>query len=183
MTPRGRKKLIHAYDSITSVENLLGAWKVFKNGKRSKEDVAGFERNLMDNIFQLHRELSDGRYRHAGYQAFKISDPKPRDIHKALVRDRLVHHAIYETIYWFFDRKFIHDSYSCRKYKGTHKATDQFRNYFRKVGKNNTKTVWVLKCDIKKFFASIDHDLLKNILESHIGDKKVLGLFGVGAFS
>lgn len=176
MVPRKRKRLIHEYNNIISVENLLEAWRVFKNGKRSKDDVAGFERNLMDNIFQLHRELSDGRYCHAGYQAFKISDPKPRDIHKALVCDRLVHHAIYETIYWFFDRKFIYDSYSCRKYKGTHKAMDQFRNYFRKVSKNNTKTCWVLKCDIKKFFASVNHDILKKILESHISDEKVFGL-------
>lgn len=73
------------------MENLLDAWREFKNGKRNKPDVETFERNLMDNLLQLHRELSDGRYRHLGYRAFKISDPKPRDIHKASVRDRLMH--------------------------------------------------------------------------------------------
>lgn len=171
-----RKSLVHAYDDIISVENLLEAWKEFKNGKRSKEDVSLFERNLMDNLFQLNRELSDGRYRHAGYQAFKISDPKPRDIHKASVRDRLMHHAIYNKLYWFFDRKFIHDSYSCRKYKGTHLAMDRFRDFFRKVSKNNTRTCWILKCDIRKFFASIDHGILKQTLVSHIADEKVIGL-------
>lgn len=169
---------MHGYDNIISVENLLEAWKEFKNGKRNKEDVSLFDRNLMDNIFQLHRELSDGRYAHSSYKAFKINDPKPRDIHKASVRDRLMHHAIYRQLYWFFDRKFIYDSYSCRAYKGTHKSMDQFRNYFRKVSKNNTRTCWVLKCDIKKFFANIDHSILKGILAKDIGDEKILNLLG-----
>jgi RNA-directed DNA polymerase len=173
-----RKILHNAYDGIISVENLLEAWKEFKNGKRNKEDVALFERNLMDNLFQLKRELSDGRYAHSSYKAFKINDPKPRDIHKASVRDRLMHHAIYNQMYWFFDRKFICDSYSCRVNKGTHKAMEQFNSYFRKVSKNDTKTCWVLKCDIRKFFASIDHVILKQILQSHIGDERVLNLLG-----
>lgn len=171
-----KKVLIHAYDTIISIENLLAAWKEFKNGKRNKEDVASFERNLMDNLFQLNRELGDGRYVHSSYKAFKINDPKPRDIHKASVRDRLLHHAIYRELYWFFDRKFIYDSYSCRVYKGTHRAMNQFRNYFRKVSKNNTKTCWILKCDIKKFFANIDHAILKDILAQHIEDTNVLQL-------
>lgn len=171
--------MIHVYNDIISVENLLSAWRVFKNGKRKKDDVAEFERNLMDNIFQLHRELFDGRYRHAGYQAFKISDPKSRDIHKALVRDRLVHHAIYEIVYWFFDRKFIYDSYSCRKYKGTHRAMNRFQQMVFKVSKNNTKTCWVLKCYIKKFFASIDRMILKNILKNDIDDLKFFNLLKI----
>lgn len=171
-----RKRLIHAYDTIISIENLLSAWKEFKNGKRNKKDVALFERNLMDNLFQLHRELADGRYAHSPYEAFKINDPKPRDIHKASVRDRLMHHALYQQLYWFFDHKFIYGSYSCRKYKGTHRAINQFRNYFRKVSKNETRTCWVLKCDIKKFFANIDHVILKDILAKDIDDERTLKL-------
>src|SRR5258706_5109559 len=169
-----RQKLVHAYDSIISVENLLIAWKEFKNGKRNKEDVALFERNLMDNIFILHHDLVNKTYQHAGYHAFKISDPKPRDIHKTSVRDRLLHHAIYRQIYWFFDRKFIHDSYSCRKNKGTYAAVGQFKNYARKVNKNNTKQCFVLKCDIKKFFASVDLDILKGILRAYISDTETI---------
>jgi retron-type reverse transcriptase len=74
------------------------------------------------------------------------------------------------------DKQFIHDSYSCRNNKGTHKATLQFQKYARKVSKNNTKTCWVLKCDVKKFFASIDHGILMNILKKHISDKDILWL-------
>ncbi|MEX2014027.1 MAG: reverse transcriptase/maturase family protein [Parcubacteria group bacterium] len=113
---------------------------------------------------------------HGGYHAFNISDPKPRNIHKASVRDRLLHHAIYRVLYSFFDKKFISDSYSCRLNKGTHKAMERFKIFAYKVSKNNTKQCWILKCDIKKFFASIDHTVLKNILERYIKDKDILWL-------
>lgn len=75
----------------------------------------------MDNILKLHGDLVDKTYKHGLYHAFKINDPKPRDIHKATVRDRIVHHAIYRILYPYFDSKFIFDSFSCRNDKGTHK--------------------------------------------------------------
>lgn len=87
-----------------------------------------------------------------------------------MVRDRVVHHLIYKELYWYFHNRFIHDSYSCRKNKGTHRALDRFREFARKVSKNHTHTCYVLKCDIKKFFASIDHTILMKILERHIAD-------------
>ena len=130
----------------------------------------------MDNILKIYQEFLDKTYRHGGYQAFKINDPKTRDIHKASVRDRLIHHAIYRILYPYFDRKFIHDSYSCRIGKGMHRAINRFRDFGRKVSINNTRTVWILKCDIRKFFASIDHKILKNILKRYIQDKDVLWL-------
>ena len=130
----------------------------------------------MSNIIDLHNNLVNFTYRHSGYEAFNITDPKPRNIHKASVRDRLLHHAIYRQLYPFFDRTFIPDSFSCRNNKGTHKAINRFRKMAHQVGKNNTKTVWVLKCDIKKFFANINHDVLKNILASYIPNKNILWL-------
>jgi len=159
-----RIKFIHTYDNIISLENLLMAWKEFIVGKKSRKDVQEFQRNLMTNIISLHQDLKNRVYVHGGYYAFKISDPKPRDIRKATVRDRLLHHAIYRVLYPHFDSKFIHDSYSCRLEKGTHRAIDRFRDFHRKVSKNNTKTCWILKCDIRKFFANIDHKILKEIL-------------------
>ncbi len=171
-----RKIFTHTYNDIISLENLLLAWKNFKKEKSNKKDVLIFERNLMQNLLELHSDLKTKNYRHSGYQAFKISDPKPRDIHKALVRDRVLHHALYQKMYFFFDSKFISDSYSCRKWKGTHKSMNKFRSYFYKVSQNNTQPCWVLKCDIKKFFANIDHEILKNILAKHIQDKDILWL-------
>lgn len=115
-------------------------------------------------------------YIHAGYKAFSINDPKPRNIHKATVRDRLLHHAIYFVLYPFFDRLFIHDSYSCRNFKGTHRALHRFKQLALKVSESNSRTCWVLKCDIKKFFASIDQDVLINILKKHIADADTIWL-------
>lgn len=132
----------------------------------------------MDNIIALHKELRNKTYRHGDYLAFKINDSKPRDIHKASVCDRLLHHAIYRILYPYFDRKFIFDSYSCRKDKGTHKALNRFRKLAMKVSRNNTKTTWVLKGDISKFFANIDHQILKSILGQYIRDEDILWLFG-----
>lgn len=111
---------------------------------------------------------------HGKYYAFKISDPKHRDIHKATVRDRLLHHGLYRILYPYFARIFISDSYSCQRNKGTHKAINQFRKYARKVSHNDTKTAWVLKGDIKKFFANIDHQILKTILKRHIHDENIV---------
>ncbi|MFH0804509.1 MAG: reverse transcriptase/maturase family protein [Candidatus Zambryskibacteria bacterium] len=145
-------------------------------GKKKRKDVAEFLLNFSDNILTLKEELENKDYRHGGYYAFKINDPKPRDIHKASVRDRLIHHVIYNALYLYFDRKFIFDSYSCRFGKGTHKAVNRFREFGRKVSKNHIKTCWVLKCDIKKFFANIDHDILKNVLDKNIKDANILWL-------
>lgn len=156
------------YHDIISIENLLVAWREFQRDKRKRKDVEQFSIHLTDNILKLHQELSNCTYRHGLYGAFRINDPKPRDIHKASVRDRLVHHAIYRIIYPYFDTKFIFDSYSCRKSKGTHRAINRFRDFARIVSKNNTRTVWILKCDIRKFFANINHQILGNILKKHI---------------
>lgn len=168
----------HSYEHIISVENLLAAWREFVAGKREKKDVQEFQYSLMDNVMGLRHELKEGVYRHSAYHAFKISDPKPRDIHKATVRDRLVHHAIYRVLYPLFDRAFVADSYSCRDNKGTHRAMDRFRAFGWKVSKNGTRTCWVLKCDIKKFFASIDQNVLRTIITKHIEDPRTRALLG-----
>ncbi|HCP08684.1 MAG TPA: hypothetical protein DIT25_02720 [Candidatus Moranbacteria bacterium] len=169
-------QLSHSFEEIICLENLLEAWKEFVRGKRGKKDVQQFSMRLMDNIFALHEDLFYHTYKHGGYQAFKINDPKPRDIHKAMVRDRLLHHAIYRKLYPFFDKIFIADSYSCRLRKGTHKSIKRFKEFAYKVSKNNTQTCWILKCDIRKFFANIDHEILMGILRGYIPDKNVIWL-------
>lgn len=132
----------------------------------------------MDNILELRQELIDKTYKHSQYEAFTINDSKTRSIHKAKVRDRLLHHAIVRILYPYFDQKFIYDSYSCRLGKGTHRGIERLKCFGRKASKNNTKTVWVLKCDIRKFFASIDKEILKDILRKYIQDLDILWLFG-----
>ncbi len=155
---------------------MLGAWREFRRGKRNKLDVLEFQSGLIYQVTKLHQELKDKTYRHGGYEHFRISDPKPRDIHKASVRDRLLHHALYRKLYPYFDKTFITDSYSCRLGKGTHRAMNRFRAFAYQVSHNHTHTCWVLKCDVKKFFASIDHGVLFKILDRSIPNKDVLWL-------
>lgn len=174
-----------SYDEIISIENLLAAWQEFVVGKRSRKDTQAFEQALMQNIFTLHESLSAKTYEHSPYEAFRVSDPKPRSIHKAIVVDRVLHRALYRKLYPFFDSLFIADSYSCREDKGTHRALNRFRALAAKVSWNHTRTCWVLKCDIRKFFASIDHSVLLRLLTERIQDKDVSWLLRevIGSFS
>ena len=108
------EKFTKSYDEIIAIPRLLNAWEELLVGKRKRRDVITFQGQLMNNIFKLHYSLKEKTYQHGGYQAFRVSDPKPRDIHKATVRDRILHHLLYSETYSYFDQKFIHDSYSCR---------------------------------------------------------------------
>jgi retron-type reverse transcriptase len=133
----------------------------------------------MTNIISLHRELVEKTYVHSAYQHFRISDPKPRDIHKASVRDRLLHHALHRKLSPFFAQTFISDSNSCQHGKGTHRALRRFRKFIGIVSENNMRTVWVLKCDIRKFFANIDHAILLDMTAKYIPDQDILNLISV----
>ncbi|HEY4498593.1 MAG TPA: reverse transcriptase/maturase family protein [Candidatus Paceibacterota bacterium] len=170
---------MHSYEHIISIDNLLESWREFLRDKKRQKEVMEFRVYLMDNLSLLYRELLERTYRHGPYRHVKINDPKPRDIHIAFVRDRLLHHAMYRVLYPYFDRTFIFDSYSCRRGKGTHRGINRFREYARDASHNHARTVWVLKCDIRKFFANIDHGILKEILARHIEDVHTLGLLGM----
>jgi len=170
--------MCHDYNNIISIKNLCDAWTEFVRGKKSKKDVAEFSLNLSQNIFRLHNDLQTKTYRHGSYEAFSISDPKPRSIHKATVRDRLLHHAIYRILYPYFNKKFIYDSYSCRQIKGIHRALNRFNDFVMQVSQNNSRTCWVLKCDVRKFFASIDQVTLINIFRRHVSDADTIWLIG-----
>lgn len=135
-----------------------------------------FERNLEDNIFSLHHDLKSGSYRHGVYENFTINDPKPRKISKASVRDRLVHHIVFRKLYEIFDPLFIYHSYSSRFDKGTHLAVENLSKSLRKVSCNYHKPAFVLKCDIKKFFATISHQKLLKMIKRKIHDEKFLRL-------
>jgi len=164
------------FNKIIEPENLFSAWDEFKKGKGKKLDVLRFEKNLEQNIFQLHRDLQDKTYRHGGYTSFYISDPKLRHIHKATVRDRILHHAVFKVLNPIFEPTYIHNSFSCRIGKGNHKGVEILASMLRQVSKNNTRTCFVLKCDIRKFFNTIDHDLLIRLLQGKIKDKNTMNL-------
>jgi len=148
--------------------NIFRAWREFISGKKNKLDTSEFVLDLYSNLKNLQTDLLAGKYLHGGYKYFKVKDPKNRDIHKASVRDRVVHHLLYSALYPHFDHYFIYDSYSCRNNKGTHCGIRKFADLISSASQRNTKPVWILKCDIKKCFASIDHNILLGLLKRHI---------------
>lgn len=174
------KKIMKAeelsYVDIITIDRLFQAWDEFKKEKRNKKDVQQFERHLEDNLFELYSQLIKKTYRHGAYQDFYVTDPKIRHIHKSKVKDRVLHHLLYKYLYELFDKHFIYDSYSCRKGKGTHKAVRRLEKFARIVSKNYTRDCWSLKLDIKKFFASVDHNILKILISKKIKDKDIIWL-------
>ena len=157
---------------MVNLENLFLAWDEFKKGKRSRPDVEHFEFNLETNIFKIYNELIQQTYKHSPYAGFFINDPKRRHIHKATVRDRIVHHAVFSILNPIFEKSFIATSYSCRIRKGSHKGVDMVAKMIRKISRNNSRPCYVLKCDIQKFFDSIDHQILLSILFKKIHDER-----------
>lgn len=165
------------FDKIISLENLFDAWTEFKKEKSNKNDVTEFEVNLEDHVFALHEDLKNGIYKHGGYFSFFVHDPKPRHIHKASVRDRLLHHAVHRVIEPTWNKVFIFDSWSSRKTKGIHAAVRRLQDLALRLSHNYTRTLWILKLDVTKFFASIDHKILLSILSKRTGDSRVINLF------
>lgn len=164
------------FEKISAPENLFLAWNEFKRGKRARPEVRNFESRLEDNIFLLEEQLRLGTWRHSWYEQFSVCDPKPRQIHKATVADRLLHHALVRVIEPIFERSFIYDSWSCRQGKGTHHAVERCHRLLTALGHNNRHAVWILKGDIKKYFASIDHTILLDLIKRKITDDRAVAL-------
>lgn len=163
------KRQGHLFDKLIDFDNLMQAAYAVLRGKRGQAQACGFVQNIEKNIFEIQRELKNQSWQPGGYRAFWIKEPKPRLISAATIRDRVVHHALIQVIEPVFERQFIHHSYACRKGRGTHKA----RAHFYEQAKKNS---FVLKMDIRKFFPSIDHEVLKATIEQSIKDKEVLAL-------
>jgi RNA-directed DNA polymerase len=166
----------HIFDELISLENLFAAWDQFRRGKRQRWEVMEFEFNLEQNIFEIHRELKNRSYRHGHYTSFSINDPKPRKISKACVRDRLVHQAVFNILNPIFEPTFIPNSFSNRVGKGTHAGVEELARLLRQESKNFRKPCLALKCDIKKFFDSVNHKVLMEIISRRIKDPAALNL-------
>lgn len=163
------KRLGDIWSRLVSFENLLFAYRKARRGKRSRPGVAEFGLALERELILLQRELQAGGYRPSDYRLFTIYDRKPRVIAAAPFRDRVVHHAVMNLIEPPLDRTFIFDSYACRQGKGVHAAVDRYQAWAQTYRH-------VLKMDVRQYFPSIDHEILKAKLRRHIKDKRVLDL-------
>jgi retron-type reverse transcriptase len=157
------------YTHLTSWDNLLLAYRRASKGKRNRPAVAAFEYRLEDHLLALQTSLCDRTYRPGSYTHFYIHEPKRRLISAAPFRDRVVHHALCNLIEPVFERSFIADSYANRLGKGTHRALDRAQTLARRFP-------YVLQCDVRQFFPSIDHAILRHTLARKVTDNDVLWL-------
>ena len=157
------------HEQLVAFDNLYFAAKDALAGKRTKTAPAKFYLNLSENLVNLQQALISENYMPGKYTTFYIYEPKKRLISAAPFVDRVVHHAICRIIEPIFEKSFIYDSYACRKGKGTHAAINRFTKYSRRYK-------YALKVDIKKYFPSIDFEILKAQIHKKINDTKLINL-------
>jgi retron-type reverse transcriptase len=157
------------FTRVCTFENLLLAARKASRGKRFRDNILTFNAVLEKEILLLQKQLRSQTYRPGSYMAFYIYEPKKRLISAAPFRDRVAHHALCNVIEPIFESGFIFDSYANRKWKGTHRAVDRYTEFSR-------KNHYVLKCDIKKFFPSMDHVILLEIINRKIKCPETLWL-------
>ena len=157
------------FDGIASFAALVAAAGRAAKGKRANPAVAAFLANLEPEALRLERQLQRGTYRPGRYKKIEIFDPKHRIVSAAPFRDRVVHHAFCAVCEPIFERGFIHDSYANRVAKGTHRAVARYERF-------RDRSRHVLRCDIYRYFPSIDHQVLKADLRRRIACERTLAL-------
>lgn len=166
------KRVGGLFDRIFTPDNLYQAFLDARKGKRSKRATFEFEKHLGANLDDLHREIHSGIYRPRIYQVFQVTEPKPRTIHAPAFRDIVVQHAIYRFVYPIYNRTFIDQSFACRVGKGTHKAS----GYTQAALRASDGDSYTLQLDIRKFFASIDRDILRSQLIKKVKDERLINI-------
>ena len=165
------KRTGNLWPTLTSFAHLLHAARKASRGKLSRPDVARFHLDLEHELVGLRHELTERTWQPGPYRTFTIREPKPRLISAAPYRDRVVHHALVGVLEPIFERSFLFDSYACRRGKGTHAAVRRCQQLAR-------RHAWAWKADLRKFFPSLDHALLKEHLARRIKDEGALWLAG-----
>ena len=157
------------FDRLLSFENWLMASRKAFRGKTDRQTVARFYFNLENELLNLKNELTTGSYTPKDFKIFEIREPKVRKICSSDFRDRVVHHAICNVIEPVFDRRLVYDTYACRTGKGSHAALRRCQEFSR-------NHEYFLKCDIRKYFDTIDHEVLKGLLRRILKDRRLLTL-------
>ena len=163
------------YSKICSFENLHLAYLKARKCKRYRQEVLLFSSNLEENLIKLQEEILSKTYKNGVYKVFYIYEPKKRKIMSLPFRDRVIHHAVCNIVEPIFEKTFIYNSYACRIKKGTHAGADRLTQYLREVKRKYPK-VYCLKCDIKKYFGSINHEILIKIIRRKIKCKDTMRL-------
>ena len=170
------KRIGNLWEKIISIENLELADKKARLGKQDTYGVKLHDKNREENIKKLHEQLKNKTYKTSPYKIFKIYEPKERIIYRLpYYPDRIVHHAIMNVLEPIWVKTFTYNTYSCIKKRGIHACANQVDKNIAKYNKSDKK-LYCLKIDITKFYPSIDHNILKNIIRKKIKDKDLLWL-------
>lgn len=165
------------WGQITSWENLVKSYREARRGKRYRPETLRFSERLEENLINVQNHLLWGSWAPAPWRQFWVYDPKSRLIQAPPFQDRVVHHALVDVVEPLFERKMIYDSYACRINKGTHGAVQRLQDMLRRA-RRQWGEVYVLKADISKYFPSINHDRLLDILGRTVRDRDALWLCG-----
>lgn len=163
------------FERITAWDNLVAAYREARKGKRRSPEVAAFDADAFANLVNIHEHLLRGTWQPGQARRFWVRDPKWREITAPPFPDRIVHHAIVRIIEPLFERRFIHDSYACRRGKGTHAAVRRTQSFLRGAVRTWPQP-YIVKVDVKSYFASIDHDVLMERISRVIRDQATLHL-------
>lgn len=157
------------FDEIASFDNLLRAWRLARKAGRTAPGAAAFHYDLERGIVGLQMALRGSTYRPGGYRSFVVTEPKRRLVSAAPFRDRVVHHAVVGVLEPLFERRFVFDSYACRRGKGTHAAVERAHGFARRFR-------WCLRADVRRFFPSVDHGVLLDAVQRVVRCGKTLDL-------
>lgn len=165
------------WEKIISFESLYKAHRRARLSKRHKKEVVEFENNLSENLWKLHYELKYGKYKISGYRSFMIYDPKKREIQAISYRDRVVQHSLCDNyLIPLLEKKLIYDNVACRKKKGSSLAFKRLREFMTEHYKKYGEKGYFIKLDVKKYFNTIDHVVLKEKLKTIVTDDNILRL-------
>ena len=165
------KAFNNLFNQVCSFNNIHLAYLKARKNKRYKKDILKFSFNLEENLLEIKRELENGTYKHGAYREFIVRDSKKRLIKAPEFKDRVVHHSLCNVIEPIFEKTFVFNSYACRKGKGVHKAVKKLKALLK-----NKKIDYCLKCDISKYFDSINHDILLFLIKKKLKDKRIIWL-------
>lgn len=148
---------VEEYERVCCYESLYQAHKLARRGKQNTREVILYEMRLSENIERLSYHLRQRTYRVRGYRRFRIHDPKEREIQALCYGDRIVQHSLCDNVLGpYLERHLVYDNSACRKGKGTHFALDRLGGFLRQYARTYGTEGYILKCDIRKYFPSID---------------------------
>jgi RNA-directed DNA polymerase len=158
-------------EAVADWHNLAAAFHRAAIGKRARPEVQRFAANLDAELARLRRDILAGRVQVGRARRFRIRDPKPRIIHAPCFRERVLHHALMAHVGPLLDRALVDDTFACRTGKGALAAVQRAQYHAR-------RWPWWAKIDIRSYFASIDHAILKELLARKLKNRGLLSLIG-----